>query len=135
MAILGTGIDIVEVDRLEETIVRRGERLLDRVFTPAERAYCDQRPRPVMHYAGRFAVKEAVLKAIRTGWVQGIGWKDIEVELGAGGEPSVRLTGGARARANEMGIATIHISISHTERYAVASAVAEGKTRGVVRDR
>ncbi|HPD14126.1 MAG TPA: holo-ACP synthase [Planctomycetota bacterium] len=127
MAILGTGIDIVEVDRLEETIVRRGERLLDRVFTPAERAYCDQRPRPVMHYAGRFAVKEAVLKAIRTGWVQGIGWKDIEVELGAGGEPSVRLTGGALARANEMGIENIHISISHTERYAVASAVAEGR--------
>lgn len=128
MAILGTGIDIVEVDRLEETLVRRGERLLDRVFTPAERDYCDKRPRPVMHYAGRFAVKEAVLKAIRTGWVQGIGWKDIQVELGPGGEPSVRLAGGALARARQMGIETIHISISHTERYAVASAVAEGRT-------
>ncbi len=127
MAILGTGIDIVEVDRLEEAMVRRGERLLDKVFTPAERAYCDKRPRPVMHYAGRFAVKEAVLKAIRTGWVRGIGWKDIEVEIGPRGEPSVRLTGGALKRAKEMGIETIHVSISHTERYAVASAVAEGK--------
>ena len=128
MAILGTGIDIVEVDRLEEVILRRGERLLDRVFTPAERTYCDSHPRPVIHYAGRFAVKEAVLKAIRTGWVQGISWRDIEVVLGPAGEPSVGLAGGALARANEMGIVSIHISISHTERYAVASAVAEGKT-------
>jgi len=127
VAILGTGIDIVEIDRLEETIVRRGERFVDRVFTPAERAYCERRPRPVVHYAGRFAVKEAVLKAIRTGWVKGIGWKDIEVELGPGGEPSVRLSGGALARARQMGITTIHVSISHAEHYAVASAVAEGK--------
>ena len=127
MAVLGTGIDIVEIDRLEEVVVRRGERFLDRVFTPAERAYCAARPRPVMHYAGRFAVKEAVLKAIRTGWVQGIGWRDIEVEIGEMGEPSVRLTGGALARAEAMGIETIHISISHTEHHAVASAVAEGQ--------
>ena len=127
MAILGTGIDIVEVDRLDEVIVRRGERFLDRVFTAAERAYCGKRPRPVIHYAGRFAVKEAVLKAIRTGWVEGIGWQDIEVEIGPAGEPSVCLSGGALARANEMGIETIHISISHTDHYAVASAVAEGE--------
>jgi holo-[acyl-carrier protein] synthase len=96
------------------------------VFTEAERAYCATRPRPAIHYAGRFAAKEAVLKAIRTGWVEGIGWQDIEVELGALGEPSVRLTGGALARAREMGIARIHVSISHTESHAVASAVAEG---------
>jgi holo-[acyl-carrier protein] synthase len=67
-----------------------------------------------------------VLKAIRTGWVEGIRWQDIEVELGARGEPSVRLSGGALARADEMGIETIHVSISHTDHYAVASAVAEG---------
>jgi holo-[acyl-carrier protein] synthase len=127
MAVLGTGIDIIEVDRLEEAMLRRGERLLDKVFTSAEREYCASRPRPAIHYAGRFAVKEAVLKAIRTGWVKGIGWRDIEVELGPAGEPSVRLSGGALARARQMGIEAIHISISHTERYAVASAVAEGK--------
>jgi len=127
VAILGTGIDIIEVDRLEEALLRRGERLLDKVFTPAEREYCAGRPRPAIHYAGRFAVKEAVLKAIRTGWVRGISWKDIEVELGPAGEPSVRLSGGALKRAREMGIETIHVSISHTERHAVASAVAEGK--------
>ena len=127
MAILGTGIDIVEIGRLEEVIVRRGERFLDRVFTERERAYCGERPRPVIHYAGRFAAKEAVLKAIRTGWIEGIGWKDIEVELGAMGEPSIRLAGGALDRARAMGIQTIHVSISHTESHAVASAIAEGE--------
>jgi len=128
VAILGTGIDIVEVARLEEVLLRRGERFLERVFTEAERTYCANRPRPAIHYAGRFAAKEAVLKAIRTGWVAGIGWRDIEVTLGPGGEPSIHLSGGALARAREMGVETIHVSISHTEGHAVASAVAEGKT-------
>ena len=136
MAVLGTGIDIVEVARLEEAIARHAHRFLDRVFTEAERAYCGTRPRPGIHYAGRFAAKEAVLKAIRTGWVEGIGWKDIEVELGPAGEPSVRLMGGALAQAQAVGIEAIHISISHTESYAVASAVAEGerKPQPVIRD-
>lgn len=127
MAVLGTGIDLVEIERLEAVIARRGHRFLDRVFTESERAYCDGRPRPAMHYAGRFAVKEAVLKAIRTGWVKGIRWTDIEVALGPSGEPSVRLAGGALARARKMGVAAIHVSISHTEQHAVASAIAEGK--------
>jgi len=126
VAILGMGIDIVEIDRLEGVIVRRGERFVGRVFTEAERSYCEGRPRPAIHYAGRFAVKEAVLKAIRTGWVEGINWRDIEVELGRMGEPSVCLAGGALARAREMGVQAIHVSISHTEHYAVASAIAEG---------
>jgi len=127
VAVVGTGIDIVEIDRLEGVVARRGERFLDRVFTEAERAYCEGRPRPAIHYAGRFAVKEAVLKAIRTGWVKGIRWTDVEVELGSRGEPSVRLAGGALERANAMGIEALHVSISHTESYAVASAVAEGE--------
>jgi len=125
VAIVGTGVDIVEVDRLDGVIARRGERFVGRVFTPTEREYCDARPRPVIHYAGRFAVKEAVLKAIRTGWVEGISWTDVEVELGPKGEPSVKLTGGARQEADEQGIGSIHISISHSEHYAVAMAVAE----------
>ncbi|MFP4057132.1 MAG: holo-ACP synthase [Candidatus Brocadiia bacterium] len=124
---MSTGIDIVAVDRLERTIRRRGERFVGRVFTPAERAYCEGRPRPGLHYAGRFAVKEAVLKAIRTGWVKGIRWTDVEVEIGPHGEPSVRLMGGALERAREIGIAVIHVSISHTEHYAVGSAVAESE--------
>jgi holo-[acyl-carrier protein] synthase len=129
VAVLGTGIDIVEVERLEGVVARRGERFLRRVFTGAERAYCDARARPGTHYAGRFAVKEAVLKALRTGWSQGIGWREVEVVPGAKGEPSARLTGEALRRAQAMGIETVHISISHTDRYAVASAVAEGEAR------
>ena len=127
MAVLSTGVDIVEVDRLEEVIGRRGDRFLDRVFTPSERAYCDAKPRPVFHYAGRFAVKEAVLKALRTGWVKGISWHDVEVETGPGGEPSAKLSGGARAKAEARGMAAVHISIAHTDHYAVATAVAEGE--------
>jgi holo-[acyl-carrier protein] synthase len=127
VAVLGTGIDIVEIARLEEVIARRGHRFADRVFTESERAYCDGRPRPAIHYAGRFAVKEAVLKAIRTGWVKGIRWTDIEVTLGASGAPSVRLTGGALARARKIGVTSFHISISHTDTNAVACAIAEGE--------
>ena len=127
MAVVSTGIDIVEIASLEEVIARRGERFLDRVFTPDERAYCDGRARPATHYAGRFAVKEAVLKVIRTGWVKGIRWRDVEVSLGPQGEPSVGLSGGALERANAMGIRTIHVSISHSDHFAVASAVADGE--------
>jgi holo-[acyl-carrier protein] synthase len=130
VAVLSTGIDIVEVERLAETIERRGARFVGRVFTEAERSYCESRPRPAIHYAGRFAVKEAVLKAIRTGWVKGIRWTDVEVEVGDRGEPSVRLSGGALRRARAMGIAALHVSIAHTERYAVASAVAESQEPG-----
>jgi len=128
VAVLSTGIDIVEIDHLTQVIERRGARFVQRVFTAAERAYCDGRPCPPMHYAGRFAVKEAVLKAIRTGMIKGLSWHDIEVEIGPLGEPSVRLTGGAARRAEEMGITAMHVSISHTEQYAVASAVADGGT-------
>jgi len=127
VAVLGTGIDIVEIGRLEQVMARRGHRFADRVFTEAERAYCESRPRPAMHYAGRFAVKEAVLKAIRTGWVKGIRWTDIEVTLGPSGAPSVHLTGGALARATKIGVTSFHISISHTETNAVACAIAEGE--------
>ena len=128
MAVLSTGIDIVAIDHLTQVIERRGARFIERVFTPAERCYCDGRPCPPMHYAGRFAVKEAVLKAIRTGMIKGLSWHDIEVEIGPLGEPSVRLSGGAARRAEGMGITAVHVSISHTEQYAVASAVADGGT-------
>jgi holo-[acyl-carrier protein] synthase len=126
VAVLSTGIDIVDVDHLKEVIDRRGGRFLSRVFTDRERDYCDGRPMPCMHYAGRFAVKEAVLKAIRTGMIKGISWHDIEVRIGPLGEPSVTLSGGAAARAENMGVKAMHVSISHTEHYAVASAVADG---------
>lgn len=125
MAVVSTGIDLVDVQRLEAAMARHPERFVRRVFTDAERAYCERRARPSIHFAGRFAVKEAVLKALQTGWAKGIGWTQVEVVSGQAGEPSVVLTGGAADRAQALGIARIHISISHTDSHAVASAVAE----------
>ena len=125
MRIVGTGIDIVEVDRIAKTAERYGDRFLNRVFTEAEADYCRSRGVPAQHLAGRFAVKEAVLKALETGWSGGINWRDVEVTKGRGGEPGVRLTGVAAARAEELGIVKIHISISHSHRNAIAQAIAE----------
>jgi holo-[acyl-carrier protein] synthase len=125
VAVVSTGIDIVEIARLEASMARHPERFGRRVFTDAERAYCEGRAKPAIHFAGRFAAKEAVLKALRTGWAKGIGWTNVEVTSGSAGEPSVVLTGGAAERAQAMGIERIHISISHTDSHAVASAVAE----------
>ena len=79
MPIVALGMDIIQIDRLGETLDRRGQRFLERIFTPGERAYCERRKRRVTHYAGRFAVKEAVMKALGTGWAQGVRWRDIEV--------------------------------------------------------
>jgi len=125
MAVVSTGIDIVDIPRLEASMARHGERFTRRVFTPAEQAYCEGRAEPAIHFAGRFAVKEAVLKVLQTGWARGIGWTDVEVVSGPAGAPSVTLARGAKERADAMGIARIHISISHTDTHAVASAVAE----------
>jgi len=127
MAVVSTGIDIVDIPRLAASMARHGERFSKRVFTDSERAYCEGRANPAIHFAGRFAVKEAVLKVLRTGWAKGIGWTDVEVVSGPAGEPSVALARGAKERAEAMGIARIHISISHTDNHAVASAVAESE--------
>ena len=127
MSIAGTGIDIVEVARLEQAIGRLGDRLLRRVFTPAEVEYCQSRGVAAQHLAGRFAVKEAVLKALRTGWSGGISWQDVEVRTGPAGEPLVELSGAAARRAEKMNVVRIHISLSHTRGHAIAHAIAEAK--------
>ncbi len=125
MSIVGTGIDIVDVERIARAAGRHGDRFLNRVFTPLEAEYCRSRGVPAQHLAGRFAVKEAVLKALKTGWSEGILWREVEVSRADSGEPSVQLFGAAAHRAEEMGIATIHISISHTGNHAIAHAIAE----------
>jgi len=129
MAIVGHGVDIVEVSRIAGMIDRHGERFLERCFTPGERAYAELRKRSVEHLAGRFAAKEAVLKALGTGWRNGIAWTDVEVVLRPSGAPEVRLHGAAAEAARALGAASWWLSISHTESYAVASAVAEGEAR------
>ena len=125
MGIVGTGIDIVDVARIARAAERHGNRFLNRVFTPKEAEYCRSRGVPAQHLAGRFAVKEAVLKALKTGWSEGILWREVEVERGPSGEPSVQLYGAAARRAEEMGITRMHISLSHTGNHAIAHAVAE----------
>jgi len=125
LGIVGIGIDMVEVARVAAAVERHGDRFLARVFTPAEAEYCRSRGVPAQHLAGRFAVKEAVLKALRTGWGDGILWREVEVSRGPAGEPSVELSGAAARRAAKMGIVTIHVSLSHTREHAIAHAIAE----------
>ncbi len=127
MGIVGTGIDIVEMRRIEEVLDRHGDRFLRRVFTEGEIEYAESTESMIEHLAGRFAVKEAVFKALGTGWTGQVRWRDVEVQLRPTGEPVVRLSGGARQRAEERGIGRMHISISHTGNYAAAHAIAEGK--------
>ena len=122
--IIGTGIDLVENGRIEDMIKRWGSHFLDRVFSVEEQAYSNTKASPSHHLAGRFAVKEAVSKAFRTGIGPHFGWLDIEVERNAeSGAPSVRLHGKADEYAVRMGVSRVMISLSHTKHYAVASAV------------
>ncbi|MDA0836415.1 MAG: holo-ACP synthase [Planctomycetota bacterium] len=124
--IIGCGIDIVELERIKDLIDRHGGRATKKIFTDAEIEYCQGKKKYWQHFAGRFAAKEAVAKALGTGIQDGIAFRDIEVTLGDLGAPKIVLTGGAEKRANELGVVKIHLSISHGEDYAVAQAIAEG---------
>lgn len=124
MPILGHGIDIVETGRIRKLIEQHGEHFLDRVFTPAEQHYCNMsKKRTLEHYAGRFAAKEAVLKVLGTGWRGGIAWTDIEIAKDPSGQPKVVLTGECARIAKTVGISRWHVSISHIETHAMASAI------------
>lgn len=126
MRVLGHGIDLVDIARIERTLNDHSERFLERCFTPAERAYADQSKRRLEHLAARFAAKEAVMKALGTGWAEGIAWTDIEVEREASGRPVVVLHGLAEQRARDMGVLAWHLTLSHTATTAVASVIASG---------
>ena len=124
--ILGHGIDIVDTLRIARMLEEHGQRFLDRCFTPAEQSHCTQsEKRRVERLAGRFAVKEAILKVLGTGWRGGIQWTDMEVLPDALGRPVCTLTGEAAAVAEKIGIAHWHVSISHIETHAVGSAIGE----------
>ena len=127
MPIVGHGIDLVETARMSRLVAEHGQRFLDRCFTPLEQEYCARSAkRQVEHLAGRFAAKEAVLKALGTGWRGGIAWTDIEVRSEPNGQPRIVLTGQCVRIAAELGITSWHLSISHIETHAVASAIAAG---------
>ena len=124
MPILGHGIDIVETARIRRLLDEHGQRFLDRCFTPNEQAYCSKNTKRYLeHLAGRFAAKEAVLKVLGTGWRGGIAWTDIEIASEPSGQPRVRLTGECERIAAKLGISRWHVSISHIETHATASAI------------
>ncbi|MFM8282860.1 MAG: holo-ACP synthase [Planctomycetaceae bacterium] len=124
MRVLGIGTDITECLRIAQMIERHGELFVGRVYTPAEIDYCRARKLATQHFAGRWAAKEAVLKALGTGWRRGISWRDIEVISGPGGRPRTTLTGGAGDVAERLGIRSVLVSISHCRSFATAYAVA-----------
>ncbi len=127
MQILGIGTDIVECLRIGRLIERHGEQFIQRVYSSREIQYCQSRKQAMQHFAGRWAAKEAILKALGTGWVRGIGWRDVEVVNQGGGKPIVVLHGHARQLSEQAGIDDILITISHCRTYAVAYAMALGR--------
>jgi holo-[acyl-carrier protein] synthase len=123
--IVSVGIDIIEVYRIRDTIART-PRFVDRVFTDAEREYCESRgAAAAQSFAARFAAKEAFLKALKTGWRGKIQWQDIEVTRDADGVPSLNITGEARDVLDCLGSPTIHLSMSHTAEHAIATVILE----------
>jgi len=129
MDVLGIGTDITECLRIAQMIERHGELFVDRVYTAEETGYCRNRKQATQHFTGRWAAKEAVLKALGTGWRRGIAWHDVEVCNEPGGRPVIVLRGGAREVARQLGIVQVQISISHCRSHAVAFAVALGIAR------
>jgi holo-[acyl-carrier protein] synthase len=124
--IIGVGTDLIEIDRFKSVLKRRGERFVVKVFTKGERKHADGKMNRLAHYAARFAAKEAVLKALGTGWSGGIHWTDVEVVPGRVGSLSAKLDGLAAKVAKDKKIKVVHLSITHSDRYAAAVAVAEG---------
>ena len=121
--ILGLGTDIVEIARIAQMIERHGESFLKRVYTESEVTYCQRRKHSAEPFAGRWAAKEAVLKVLGTGFIRGIGFRDVEIVSEPSGKPSVVLYGGADEQAKALGIDKIHITISHCRTYATATAI------------
>lgn len=123
--IVGLGVDMEEISRVGEAIGRHGRHFLERVFTAAEIAYCERHRDRVERYAGRYAAKEAAMKALGTGWSKGVRWIDIEVARPPGSRPTIILHGVARERAERMGMRQISLSITHTGNLAFAEVIFE----------
>jgi holo-[acyl-carrier protein] synthase len=125
--IVGTGIDIAEVPRIDASIQRFGRRFLERVFTPEEICYCESKANKAERYAGRFAAKEAAMKAIGTGWNRGVTWQDVEVKRAPGQRPTVVFHGKAAEFFRQLGAAHAHLSITHTKDSAMAQVILESE--------
>jgi holo-[acyl-carrier protein] synthase len=123
--ILGIGTDLAEVERIRESIARFGDRFLNRIYTPGERAYSANKANPVERLAARFAAKEAAMKAIGTGWSHGVRWQDFDVVNEKSGRPTLGLSGVARQYADRMGVRRISLSLTHTAQMAFAVVILE----------
>ena len=123
--ILGVGTDLAEVDRIRESIARFGDRFLNRIYTTGERAYAASKANPVERLAARFAAKEAGMKAIGTGWSQGVTWQDFAVVNEESGRPTLALHGAAKRKADVMGVTRISLSLTHTSATALAVVILE----------
>jgi holo-[acyl-carrier protein] synthase len=127
MNILGIGTDITECLRIARMIERHGEQFMNRVYTDEEIRYCQNRREATQHFTGRWAAKEAVLKALGIGSRRGIAWRDIEIRNEPGGRPVVAVRGGIKDVVQRLGVAQIFVSISHCRTHATAYAIALGK--------
>lgn len=123
--IIGLGMDATDIDRIAATIERYGERFMHRIFTEGEVAYCTRRRVPAIHFAGRFAAKEAAMKALGTGHSQGVLWRDVEV-VRRGGPPQLELHGGAASRFTAMGGRSSLLTITHSDDLALAQVLILG---------
>ena len=123
--IVGVGLDIAEIDRIQSAIERHGKPFIERLFTPAEIVYCERHKNKFERYAGRFAVKEATMKALGTGWRHGVRWQDIEVTNLPGGKPTLRLSGVAGEFAAKLAVKNFSVSITHSGNLALAQVIFE----------
>ena len=115
----GIGTDIIEIVSIQKSM-EQSKRFAQRVFTENEREYCEGKPNKYQHYAARFAAKEAMMKALKTGWGNGIQWKQIEIQNQPGGAPTIATYGKTKEQLDKMGVTNIGVSLSHCEQYAVA---------------
>lgn len=123
--IFGVGIDIIEVSRIEKQLSRGDDRFQRRLFTDREIAYCERKKFKGLHYAARFAAKEAFLKALGTGLGGGLSWKDVEIVNNEAGKPTLRLDGKARLLAEGLGLTGLHVSLTHVKDTAAAVVIIE----------
>ena len=123
--IVGLGMDVVEIDRIEGAITRHGASFVERIYTPAEAAYCERFANRYERYSGRFAAKEAGMKALGTGWSRGVRWRDVEVVREPSGKPTLRLAGVARQIADGLGVKHIALTITHAGNLALAQVIFE----------
>lgn len=123
--IVGTGIDIAEVPRIAQAIERFGDRFIRRIYTEGEIRYCDSKANRMERYAARFAAKEAAMKALGTGWNNGVRWRDIEVARKPGGRPTIIFHGVAAKFAERLGATNVALSLTHTQDQAFAQVILE----------